>query len=109
MVRDVRAQQPQQMLFVEHDHVIEHLATAAADPGLGDTVLPRTAIRRADWVHAHAAQGRGDGGAENRVVVEEEVRGGGVVQKSLAQLLFHPRRARVRGDRDVRHPAPAMA
>ena len=33
---------------------------------------------------AHAAQGRGDRGAENRVVVEDEVRGGGVVRKGLA-------------------------
>ncbi len=40
VVVDVFAQQAMQMSFVHDDHVIQHLSASAADPSLGNPVLP---------------------------------------------------------------------
>ena len=34
-----------QMPFIQHDHMVEQIVTAAADPALGDAVLPRVGWR----------------------------------------------------------------
>ena len=40
VVRDVLAEQAQQMTVIEHDDMVEEFATDAADPTFGDAVLP---------------------------------------------------------------------
>ena len=42
VVADVIIHESFQMPRIEHDHVVEQIATAVADPALSDTVLPRT-------------------------------------------------------------------
>ncbi len=46
VVVDVFAQQAMQMLFVHDDHVIQYLSAGAADPSLGNSVLPWTSKGR---------------------------------------------------------------
>ena len=41
-IADILSHQPLQMPLIEHDHVVQQVATAAPDPTLRDTVLPRT-------------------------------------------------------------------
>ena len=43
VVMAVLVHQPFQMPFIQHDHMVEQIVTATADPALGDAVLPRTA------------------------------------------------------------------
>ena len=42
VVADVRSKQPLQMRFIDGNHMIEQFAATAADPALGNTILPRT-------------------------------------------------------------------
>ena len=46
---DVLVHQPFQMPFIQHDHLVEQIVTATADPALGDAVLPRTAEADPAW------------------------------------------------------------
>ena len=41
IVADVLIHEAFQMPFVEHDHVVEQIAAAVADPPLGNAILPR--------------------------------------------------------------------
>jgi len=40
VIIDIFAQQAMQVPFVHDDHVIQHLSASAADPSLGNPVLP---------------------------------------------------------------------
>jgi hypothetical protein len=42
VVVDVFAKKLPKMVLVQDDHVIQHLSASAADPSLGDPILPRT-------------------------------------------------------------------
>src|SRR5271156_6123753 len=42
VVKNVLVQQALQMPFIQHDHMVEQITTAAADPTLANTVLPWT-------------------------------------------------------------------
>jgi len=92
VVGDVLAEEPTKMPLVEDNDVVEELAAHAADPALGDGVLPRAAVggpRRLDGEGPH----RGDDlGGERRVAVEDEVTRSGVEWERLAELLDDPRR-----------------
>jgi hypothetical protein len=46
VVVNVFAQQAMQMSFVHGDHVIQQLPASAADPSLGDSILPWTPMGR---------------------------------------------------------------
>jgi len=46
VVIDVFAQQAMQVPLIQDDHVIQHLSTSAADPSLGDPILPWTSKGR---------------------------------------------------------------
>jgi hypothetical protein len=74
VVGDVLAEEPTEMSLVSDGDVVEELAAHAADPALGDAVLPRGAVggpRRLDAEGSH----RGDDlGGERRVAVEDEMR-----------------------------------
>jgi hypothetical protein len=83
VVADIGTDEPNEMPFTENDDVLEELATAADDPALGGPVLPRTAIRDANWLRAHGLDELGHRGAEYRVAVKDEVSRRGVVRKRV--------------------------
>jgi hypothetical protein len=41
MVVHVIAEQPEEMRFIQRDHMIQQLPAATSDPAFGDSVLPR--------------------------------------------------------------------
>ena len=47
VVEDVFPHETLQMPFIEHDHMVESVTTAAPHPALRNSVLPRTAKRGA--------------------------------------------------------------
>lgn len=76
VVVDVRGEQPFQMRFVEGNHLIQQFATAAADPPLGNTILPRTTDGSPHGLDVHGANRVGHFDAILGIVVEEEKLGG---------------------------------
>ena len=58
VVRDVLAEQAQQVAVVEDDDMVEELATDAADPTLRDAVLPRAPRGGAGRPRAEGLQDR---------------------------------------------------
>ena len=87
VVRDVLAEQAQQMTVVEHDDMVEELAPDAADPTFGDAVLPRAPWGGAGRLRAERPHHRNDLRGEDAVAVEHEVTRSGVERERLAQLL----------------------
>ena len=70
IVVEVRAHQPDKMLPIKDDHMIEQLPSAAADPSLSDTILPGTPVGGAAWLHTHGLDESHRLGTEDRVAVE---------------------------------------
>jgi len=60
VVADVLAEEPPKMVFPKHDNVVEQLATDAADPALGDAVLPRATIPGSRGLNAEGVHRRND-------------------------------------------------
>ena len=86
------------MAFVEHHYLVEQIPAAIADESLGYTVLPRALKTGLFGLDAEALDRADDFVIEVRVAVEDEVSRRGVVGKSFAQLLDHPRARWVFGD-----------
>ena len=109
VVRDVLAEQAQQMTVVEDDDMVEELATDAADPTFGDAVLPRAPWGGAGRLRAERSHHRNDLRGEDAVAVEHEVTRSSVEWERLAQLLRNPRRLGVIGHLEVNDPSSAVA
>jgi hypothetical protein len=48
IVTDVITHQPTQVIFIQDDHVVQQFPSAAADPTLRDSLLPRTLVGGSD-------------------------------------------------------------
>src|SRR5262245_3618019 len=88
--------------------MVEQLATDAADPALGDAVLPGTAGGRPRGCDAERPKRRDDSQAEDRVTVEDQMAWPEVERERLSQLLDDPRRGRVICHFDVQDAAPSV-
>src|SRR5262245_5626574 len=73
IIVEVISNEPTQMGFVQHDHVVQEFSTTASHPALCHTILPRAAISRANQLAAEAVQLRGDFSPELGVAVEDQV------------------------------------
>src|SRR5438105_4672120 len=56
VIANVVPNQPSQVLFVERDHMVQHLAAAASDPTFGHSILPGRLSAGAFWFQTHRAQ-----------------------------------------------------
>ena len=92
VVMDVLVNQPFQMPFIQHDHMVEQIVTATADPALGDAVLPRTAEADPLGLDAKALHCVDDFLIEARAAIKNQVARGRVKGKGFAKLLDKPRR-----------------
>ena len=88
--------------------VIQHLSADAADPSLGDRVLPGRPVRRLRRLDAERPNGRDYGGAELGVAIEDEKAWSLVERERLPKLLDNPGRSRPLRHREVHHAAPRM-
>ncbi len=73
IVAEVIPYKPDEMPLAKDDDVLEELATTVADPALGGSVLPGTAVGDPNRLCAHGLDELDHRGAENRVAVEDEV------------------------------------
>ena len=83
VVADVRPDEANEMTLAEDHDVLEELSTAAADPALGGSVLPRTAVGDPNRLGAHGLDELDHGGAKYRVAVEDKVSRRRVLGKRL--------------------------
>src|SRR4029077_4715580 len=86
-----------QMRPADGQDLIQKCATAAADPALGYTVLPRTTHCSPHSLDVHGANRDGHFGAVLGVVIQEEKLGRPFVGKGFAQLLHDPSAGRMAG------------
>ena len=90
VIRDVRSKHLSEMPLVEHDHVVQTLATDGPDDAFDVGILPGRPRCGAD----RRETARGDGSTECRIegrvtVVQQEPRGG-IVGACVAELLSGP-------------------
>src|SRR2546430_10475046 len=70
IVVQVRRHQPFEMPLIQDNHVVQQVASGTSHPALSDTVLPRTAKGRANWLAPHVPHSRNDIGAKLCVSIE---------------------------------------
>jgi hypothetical protein len=71
VVARVGTNQPYQMSMIEHDHVVEELSSRATDAAFRNGVLPGATIGNPARVGCQRLDEADDGGAEDRVAVED--------------------------------------
>jgi hypothetical protein len=72
VVRTIQGHQPQQARFVEHDHVIETLATSGSNESLDECILPRRTGGREHFLNPHRLR-RGPKVVECMIAIVEQV------------------------------------
>jgi hypothetical protein len=82
VITNVVLQQPSQVSLIQNNHVIEQVAPYAANPALGNAVLPRTAKCGANRLAAHHLHGRDHIGTELGGPIED--------QEALRRLAVFP-------------------
>lgn len=107
VVRTRAGHQPVQARFVEHDHVVEALATSGSHESLDEGILPRRPRRREHFLNPHR-RCRGPQRIERMIAIVNQESRRLVPRKGLAQLLGRPCRCRLRGDRDVPNASPIV-
>src|SRR4029077_17666282 len=109
LLLDIRREEPLQMRLADGNHVIQQFATAAADPALGYTVLPRTTHCSPHRLDVHGANRDGHFGAVLGVVIQEEKLGRPLVGKGFAQWLHDPSAGRMAGHVEMENAPPIVA
>jgi hypothetical protein len=107
VVRTVAGHQSQQACFIEHDHVIETVATSRSNKSFDEWILPRPAGRREHFLDAHR-RCRDPQAVERVIAIVEQIARRFVPRKGLAELLGRSRRRRMRGDRHVPNASPIV-
>jgi hypothetical protein len=97
VVRTVERHQFPQARFVEHDHVIETLATSGSNKSLDEWILPRWTRCREHVLNSHGLC-RGPQAVERMIAIVDQISRRLVPRKCLAQLSGRPRRRRMRGE-----------
>ena len=108
VVLDIRREQPFQMRFVEGNHLIVQFAPAAADPPLGNAILPKTTDDSPNGMDVHGANRIGHFAAILGVVVEEEKLGGRFIGEGFSYLLHDPYAGRMSSNIEVQNASSIM-
>lgn len=78
-----------QMALIEHDHMVEQVPAAVADPTFDNAALPRTSEAGPLGLDAKALHGI-DPRIETGTAIKDRLAGCRVVSERLSQLLNHP-------------------
>jgi hypothetical protein len=108
VIADVLIHQTFQMAFVENDYMVEQIATAVANPALGDTVLPRTSITCPLGLDAKILDRVDDFFIELCAAIKDQVTRRRVVRKCLAELLNRLCAGRMLGHIEMKNAPPVM-
>src|SRR5499427_5720529 len=91
-------------MFIEHDHMIEALASNGSNHSLHIGSLPRRARCRQDFANAHVSHLFSEVIAKDPIAVPQELLKG----EWLPQLLSRPLRGWVGGHVEVQNTTPVM-
>ena len=108
IIADVITHKALQMAFIQDDHMVEQIASAVANPSLGNAVLPWTSITRPlglDAKHLHCVD---QFLIELRAAIKDKITRCGVVRKCLAQLLNCPSSGRMLSYIAMKDAPPVM-
>jgi hypothetical protein len=109
IVAEVFTNQPPQVGFIEHHHVIQQFSAAAPHPSFGNPILPRALIGCSDQFATHGLEYLCGFSLVLPVSIEDQVARCGVFGKGLSQLLHDPRNGRMFGGVEVEDSPPAAA
>src|SRR5258708_34001154 len=98
MVVHVIAHQAEQMLFVQHDNVVEDLAAATSHPSFREAILPRRLNTRPLRFETRCLQEGDDIPIEFRVVIQDGTTIRASLGKRFPQLLHYPIDGRMPSD-----------
>ena len=101
VIGDIFTPQSPEVLIVQRDYVIKHLAANTAHPALRHSVLPRAPNAGANGFQGAGRQKLDHRPAEFGVTVEQDVAVGRGKRQSLAQLLYDPVASRMLRDVEV--------
>ena len=101
VVADVFREQTFQMAFIHRNHVIQQISTAAFNPTLRYTILPRAFERRSYRAHLQGSNGHWDLQPVLGIAVEDEKPRSKLKRKRFSQLLDDPQASRMLGDVEV--------
>src|SRR5580700_9714190 len=108
IVPDVISNQPPQMEYAQHDHVVQQLSATASYPTLRHAVLPGTAIGGSNQLAAQAFQHGRDFSAELAVTIQDEIPRCTILRKGFS-LLHDPLSTGMFCGIEVQDSPPAVA
>jgi hypothetical protein len=108
IVMEVISTEPAQMGFVENDHVVQQISSAACHPSLRDPILPGALLGGADGLHAHRSDGCDHALRELGIPIQDQIAVPTLVGKGFAQLPHDPRCSGMFGHVEVQDSSPAM-
>jgi hypothetical protein len=108
VVADVFRKQTFQMALIHRNDVIQQISSAAFDPTLRYTILPRTLEGRSYRAHLQRSNGHGNFEPVLRIAVEDEKPRSQLKRERFSQLLDDPQASRMLGDVNVHDLPPIM-
>ena len=107
VVVDIIREKPLQMPFVQHDHMIEQLSSAAFDPSIRNSILPWASERGLLRLAAHGLHRSHNLKPEFLIPVEDQILVRWLERERLPQLLHDPTAGWVARDIAMQDP-PAV-
>src|SRR2546421_872504 len=101
VVADVFRKQTFQMAFIHRNHVIQQVSSAAFNPTLRYTILPRAFERRSYRTHLQKSNGDWNLQPVLRIAVENKKPRSQLERKRFSQLLHDPQASRMLSDVEV--------
>ena len=102
-------EQPFQMAFIHRNDVIQEVSSAAFNPTLRHSVLPRTLERSSHGLDGHRPNRTRYVHAVLRVPIKDQEPGTRSIRKCFPQLLDDPRTRRMPGDVEMQDAPPIVA
>ena len=90
VVIDVITHEPEQMSFVQRDHMVQDLSTATPNPSFRDSILPGRLDARPLRFQTRRLQKHDDRGVEFRIAVQDHVTVWASFRKGFAQFVARP-------------------
>ncbi len=109
IVANVLIHQAFQMVFIDHDHLVEQIAAAAPHEAFGRTVLPRALKTGSFGLNAEALDRRNHLFIEMGPTIKDQVLRCGIIGKPFAELLRHPGARRMLRHVKVKYASPVMS
>src|SRR5215471_16117679 len=108
IVEEVFFENPFQMPFSEHDHMIQALSANAADEAFRERILPRTPCRREHFSNAHSLNPSSKLATVYSITVSDEISRRRIVREGFNDLLRRPFGRGMLRDIEMQHAATLM-